>query len=108
MKKILLTMIISGLTAAPAFADEITNTPNNQTQTQIIKVVGANDVQNRVNLNAVGQQDVDQNYLTMTLSYTANGNDSKSTQQELTQKISAAIKQAKTHEDGDKLKVKSG
>lgn len=108
MKKILLTMIISGLTAAPAFADEIANTPNNQTQTQVIKVVGANDVQNRVNLNAVGQQDVDQNYLTMTLSYTANGNDSKSTQQELTQKISAAIKQAKTHEDGDKLKVKSG
>lgn len=106
MKKILLTMIISGFIATPAIAQD--NNEENNNSTQIIKVVGANESNNRVSLNAVGQQDVDQNYLTMTLSYTANGADSKSTQQELTQKISAAIKKAKNYENGEKVKVKSG
>lgn len=108
MKKIIIASLISlSLTVSAANAEtlEQNTQPSNS---QVIKVVGANESNNRVNINATGQQEVDQNYLTMTLSYTSDGNNSKSVQQELTQKISAAIKKAKDQEDGEKLQVKSG
>lgn len=108
MNKVILASLISFSLTGAAFAAETPEQNTVQNGSQVIRVVGANEVSNRVSLSAIGQKEVDQNYLTMTLSYTADGVSSKNVQQELSQKISAAIEKAKTYEDSDKFRVKSG
>lgn len=88
------------------------NTTNNlpvPNPPQVIQVV-SNDNNNRVNLNATGKQEVDQDYLIMTLTYSVQNTNAKVVQDTLNKEITAALQQAKSFQDvaGKKLIVRSG
>lgn len=110
-KKILLLSILSALTAT-SYAQTTSPTqnvsPTNTVPTSVIQVMSPTDSNNRVNLNAVGRQEVDQDNLIIRLSYTNQGNDAKSVQDALTKEISASLQQAKKYENQKNLMVKSG
>ena len=107
--KILLLSILSALTAT-SYAQTQAPTMNqvNAVPTSVIQVVSPADSNNRVNLNAVGRQEVDQDNLIIRLTYTNQGNDAKSVQDALTKEISSSLQQAKKYENQKNLIVRSG
>lgn len=72
------------------------------------KMTSAKEEQNVVNIQSSAETNVEQNYLTMTLSYSASGQKSELVQNEVAEKINAALAYAKKSEKDDSFKVKSG
>jgi predicted secreted protein len=72
------------------------------------KMTSAKEEQNVVTIQSSAQTNVEQNYLTMTLSYSANGQKSEIVQNEVAEKINSAIASAKKFNKDNSFKVKSG
>lgn len=109
MKKIILIPIVAclGFSGAVIAQEQIQQNGQNETHrtSDIIQVVQNPEPQNRVNINAVGSQEVDQDYLTISLSYTEQGSDAKTVQKNVSEVVNAAIAKAKEKSDGDTFKV---